>query len=184
MMVVRTSLGDGCKRNRYRSTAPMPMPPMPLPPVPKPTVNFFTSAVLLFIGSFGGTHLTAMVAPYSQFSGLVGFLMFPMAFLTSMRLWPWVDDWLEGVWAFVDRARRSQKMLPGRVRGAISSCTFVFTSVLASILSGLILTPPAMQVMVEPGYKMLMTAGTIYGVICWVLIQLGYLQRGDVYPTD
>ncbi|MEA5462759.1 hypothetical protein [Leptothoe sp. PORK10 BA2] len=157
---------------------------MTFSPVPKPTVNFFTSAILLFIGSFGGTHLTAVVAPYSQFSGLVGFLMFPIAFLTGMRLWLWVDLRIEDCRSFVTKARHSQKKAPGRFRGAISSFAFVLTSVLVSMLSGLILTPPAMQVVVDPGYKMLITGGTIYGIICWALIQLGYLQYGDGYPTD
>lgn len=41
-----------------------------------------------------------------------------------------------------------------------------------------------MQAVVEPGYKILMTAGVAYGVICWLLIQLGYLQQANVYPGD
>ncbi|MEO0396051.1 MAG: hypothetical protein AAF243_08715 [Cyanobacteria bacterium P01_A01_bin.137] len=153
-------------------------------PASKPTVNFFTSAILLFGGSFGGTHLTAMVAPYSQFSGLVGFLMFPIAFLSGMRLWPWVDVLMANVRSFFTRVRRSKKTVPRRSRGIIGSLAFVLTSVLTSILSGLILTPPSMQVVVEPGYRILIPAGMVYGVICWLLIQLGYLQPADAYPGD
>ena len=153
-------------------------------PASKPTVNFFTSAVLLFGGSFGGTHLTAMVAPYSQFSGIVGFLMFPVAFLSGMRLWSWVDVLMAGLRSFVARVRHSKNNVPKRSRGIIGSFAFVLTSVLTSIVSGLILTPPSMQVVVEPGYRILIPAGMLYGVICWLLIQLGYLQQADVYPGD
>lgn len=150
---------------------------------PKPTVNFFTSATLLFGGSFGGTHLTAIVAPYSQLSGLVGFLMFPIAFIAGMRLWPWVGLLIENTYLQWNKAKRAKKTAQ-RSHRIVSSFTFVLTSIATSLLSGLILTPPAMQAVVEPGYKILMTAGAVYGVICWLLIQLGYLQQAHVYPGD
>lgn len=153
-------------------------------PAPRPTANFFTSAILLFGGSFAGTHLTALVAPYSQFSGLVGFLMFPIAFITGMRLWPWVSLLLESTCTLLDKVRRCQKSAHRRSQRVISSFAFVLTSITTSTLSGLILTPPPMQAVVDPGYKILITAGTIYGVICWLLIQLGYLQQANVYPGD
>ena len=157
---------------------------MPSSPAPRPTVNFFTSALLLFGGSFGGTHLTALVAPYSQWSGIVGFLMFPIAFIAGMRLWPWVDVLIEGVCSLSNRFKRSKKAPSRYSKRMLGSFTFIVTSVTTSILSGLILTPPAMQVVVDPGYKILITAGTIYGAICWLLIQLGYLQHADIYPKD
>lgn len=157
---------------------------MPSSPTPRPTVNFFTSAILLFGGSFGGTHLTALVAPYSQFSGLVGFLMFPVAFIAGMRLWPWVGQQLETVRALLTRARRSKPPTSRRFLSMIGSLAFVLTSITASLLAGIILTPPAMQAVADPGYNILLSAGAVYGAICWILIQLGYLQPADVYPED
>ncbi|MBT9313809.1 hypothetical protein [Leptothoe spongobia] len=153
-------------------------------PAPKSTVNFFTSAILLFGGSFGGTHLTALVAPYSHLSGLVGFLMFPIAFISGMQLWPWAGMALDNIRTLVRQVKRSKQPKTRRSPEAISSFTFILTSVATSLLAGVILTPPAMQTVVEPGYKILITAGTIYGVICWILIQLGYLRHADVYSGD
>lgn len=153
-------------------------------PTPKPTVNFFTSAILLFGGSFGGTHLTALIAPYSQFSGLVGFLMFPIAFIAGMQLWPWVGIVLDQAQSLLTRVKRSRQGASSRSSNVIGSFAFVLTSIASSLLAGLILTPPAMQAVVDPGYKILMTAGTLYGALCWLLIQLGYLQHADVYPGD
>lgn len=153
---------------------------MPLSPAPKTTVSFFTSAVLLFGGSFGGTHLTAMVAPYSQLSGLVGFFMFPMAFMASMRLWSWVNAILTSGLPFSQWVKNTNKPIPRFIQRIIGACTFVLTSIIISVLSGLILTPPAMQIAVDPGYNILIPAGTLYGVLCWILIQLGYLQQADV----
>ena len=153
-------------------------------PAPKPTVNFFTSAILLFGGSFGGTHLTALIAPYSQLSGLVGFLMFPIAFIAGMHLWPWVDIVIVRLQSFLTRVKRSRQNASRRSSNIMGSFAFVLTSVASSLLAGLILTPPAMQAVVDPGYKILMTAGTLYGALCWLLIQLGYLQHADVYPGD
>lgn len=153
-------------------------------PAPRPTVNFFTSALLLFGGSFGGTHLTALVAPYSQLSGLVGFLMFPIAFISGMQLWPWAGIVLGNIQPLLKRAKHSKKPTSQRSSEVISSFTFVLTSIATSLLAGAILTPPAMQTVVDPGYKILITAGTLYGAICWILIQLGYLQHADVYPGD
>ncbi len=148
-------------------------------PVSRPTVNFFTSALLLFSGSFGGTHLTALVAPYSQLSGLVGFLMFPIAFITGMQLWPRAGSLIENCRSALSRARRTQKTKPGHYQQVVSSLIFVLTSIAVSALSGLILTPPSMQSVVDPGYKILIPAGVIYGITCWLLIQLGYLQSAD-----
>lgn len=153
---------------------------MPSSPTSRRTVNFFSSAILLFSGSFGGTHLTAMVAPYSQLSGLVGFLMFPIAFVAGMQLWPWASS-LAAKASLPSQQTRAAKTSTIRQR-IIGSLTFVLTSVLISIVSGLILTPPAMQVVVDPGYRILIPAGIIYGVICWIFIQLGYLQQTDAYP--
>ncbi|WP_152532123.1 hypothetical protein [Leptolyngbya sp. Heron Island J] len=153
-------------------------------PTPRPTVNFFTSATLLFGGSFSGTHLTALVAPHSQWSGLVGFFMFPVAFIAGMRLWPWVEVLIESFRSLFTKVRFAPKPGTRRAKRIISSFSFIITSVATSTLSGLILTPPAMQVVVDPGYKILISAGIVYGVICWVLIQLGYLQHADVYPSD
>ena len=153
-------------------------------PAPKPTVNFFTSAILLFGGSFGGTHLTATVAPHSQWSGVIGFLMFPAAFMAGMRLWPQTNLLMNQICSFPQRFKRSHQVPAKISRRGIGSFTFVLTSIATSTLSGLILTPPAMQVVVDPGYRILITAGAIYGVICWLLIQLGYLQQADIYPKD
>ncbi|MEM9804575.1 MAG: hypothetical protein AAF959_04795 [Cyanobacteria bacterium P01_D01_bin.56] len=155
---------------------------MPPSPTPRPTANFFSSATLLFGGSFSGTHLTALVAPYSQLSGLVGFLMFPIAFIASMQLWPWVSS-LVAKSPLTSRQARPPKTSKTKQR-IIESFTFVLTSVIISIVSGLILTPPAMQVVVDPGYRILIPAGTIYGIICWVFIQLGYLQQTGIAPRD
>lgn len=155
---------------------------MPPSPPLKPTANFFSSATLLFGGSFGGTHLTALVAPYSQLSGLVGFLMFPIAFIASMQLWPWMSSLIAKA-PLLSRQPRQAKTSTTKQR-MIGSFTFVLTSVLISIVSGLILTPPAMQVVVDPGYRILIPAGIIYGIICWVFIQLGYLQQTGVFPKD
>lgn len=149
-------------------------------PPRKPTVNFFTSAILLFGGSFGGTHLTAIVAPYSQFNGLVGFLMFPIAFMAGMQLWPWVCSGLDQIRSLLKRAKQSKSSAPQGAQRIISSFTFVLTSIAASGIAGLILTPPSMQVVVDPGYRILIPAGAVYGVLCWVLIQLGYLHHADV----
>lgn len=157
---------------------------MSLPSTPRPTVNFFTSATLLFGGSFSGTHLTALVAPYSQWSGLVGFFMFPFAFITGMRLWLWIEVLVDNLRSFLTQVRLAPKLVTRRAKRVISSFSFIITSVATAILSGLILTPPAMQVVVDPGYKILISAGAVYGAICWVLIQLGYLQHADVYPSD
>ncbi|MEM9264676.1 MAG: hypothetical protein AAGA46_04055 [Cyanobacteria bacterium P01_F01_bin.13] len=157
---------------------------MSLSPVPRPTVNFFTSALLLFSGSFGGTHLTALVAPYSQLSGLVGFLMFPVAFIAGMQLWPWTGSLIENCRSIFTRAKKIRKTTPGRFQQVISSFAFVLTSIATSLLAGIILTPPAMQSVVDPGYRILIPAGVIYGVVCWSLIQLGYLQHADIYPKD
>ncbi|EKV03733.1 hypothetical protein Lepto7375DRAFT_6044 [Leptolyngbya sp. PCC 7375] len=153
-------------------------------PAPKPTANFFTSALLLFGGSFGGTHLTALVAPYSQWSGVVGFLMFPIAFMTGMQMWPWIDRRVERIRSIPNRVRKIKPIASRRSKGVIGPWSFVITSIATSILSGLILTPPAMQIVVDPGYRVLITAGAIYGIICWILIQLGYLQQANVYPKD
>ncbi|MBE9065786.1 hypothetical protein IQ260_03870 [Leptolyngbya cf. ectocarpi LEGE 11479] len=149
-------------------------------PPSKPTVNFFTSAILLFCGSFGGTHLTAIVAPYSQFNGLVGFLMFPIAFMAGMRLWPWACSVLSNSRSLLKRAKQSKNSAPRGVQRVISSFTFVLTSIAAAGIAGLILTPPSMQVVVDPGYRILIPAGAVYGVLCWLLIQLGYLHHADV----
>lgn len=157
---------------------------MPLSPLRRRTVNFFSSATLLFGGSFGGTHLTAMVAPYSDWNGLVGFLMFPIAFIASMRLWPRVTDLVEKRLASSKLVQPPKKPIPKYFHRTIGSLTFVLVSVLISILSGLILTPPAMQIAVDPGYNILIPAGTMYGVICWIFIQLGYLHQVDIYPRD
>ncbi|MEM1255909.1 MAG: hypothetical protein AAGI69_26005 [Cyanobacteria bacterium P01_H01_bin.21] len=153
-------------------------------PSPRPTVNFFTSALLLFGGSFGGTHLTATVAPYSQWSGVVGFLMFPTAFMAGMRLWPQTNLLMNKIRSLPKRIKRSYQVPTKTSRRGIGSFTFVFTSITTSTLAGLILTPPAMQAIFDPGYRVLITAGALYGVICWVLVQLGYLQQADVYPKD
>lgn len=146
-------------------------------PAPKTTVNFFTSAILLFGGSFGGTHLTAVVAPYSQLSGLVGFLMFPIAFIAGMQLWPWASLLIENSLSLLTRRKRTPTSIPKRPLKVASSLTFILTSIMAAVLSGSILTPPSLQVAVDPGYRTLITAGATYGVICWLLIQLGYLQQ-------
>ena len=151
---------------------------------PRPTVNFFTSAILLFGGSFGGIHLTSAVAPYSQWSGLVGFLMFPTAFMAGMRLWPQTNELMAKLRSLLNRVKRSRQPRTQGSRRGIGSFTFVLTSVTTSTLSGLILTPPAMQAIFDPGYKILIPAGASYGVICWILIQLGYLQQADIYPKD
>ena len=148
-------------------------------PAPKQTVNFFTSATLLFGGSFGGTHLTAAVAPYSEWSGLVGFLMFPIAFLAGMQLWPRAGSLMNGSRSLLKRAQYSKRQASQGIQRFVSSLIFVLTSIAVSALAGLILTPPSMQVVVDPGYKILIPAGTVYGAICWVLIQLGYLQHAD-----
>ncbi|MEM8610896.1 MAG: hypothetical protein AAGF93_02680 [Cyanobacteria bacterium P01_H01_bin.105] len=140
--------------------------------------------MLLFGGSFGGTHLTALVAPYSQWSGVVGFFMFPVAFIAGMRLWPWADSLIEGIRSLPNRIKRSKRAPTRRGKRVLGSFAFVVTSITTSTLSGLILTPPAMQVVVDPGYKILISAGTAYGVICWLLIQLGYLQQAHIYPND
>lgn len=153
-------------------------------PTPRPTVNFFTTAILLFGGSFGGTHLTALVAPYSQWSGLVGFFMFPIAFIAGMQLWPWIDIAIDRFRSLLNQVNFLKRLATGRTKRVISSFSFIVTSVATSILSGVILTPPAMQIVVDPGYRILITAGVIYGFICWILIQLGYLQRADIYPSD
>ncbi len=155
---------------------------MPSSPIPKPTANFFSSATLLFGGSFGGTHLTALVAPYSQLSGLVGFLMFPIAFIASMQLWPWVSSLVAKV-PFLSRQAQHNKIAMTRHR-MIGSFTFVLMSVIISVMSGLILTPPAMQIVVDPGYRILIPAGIIYGIVCWAFIQLGYLQQANVAHRD
>ncbi|MEM1239251.1 MAG: hypothetical protein AAGI45_05360 [Cyanobacteria bacterium P01_H01_bin.26] len=152
---------------------------MPLSPVPKPTVNFFTSSVLIFGGSFSGIHLTDLVAPYSQWSDPVGFLMFPIAFLTGMQLWPRVGRLIQSS-SRLQPTKHPKKMTP------VSGGAFIFllTSVAASSLSGLIMTPPSMEAIVDPGYKTLIAAGILYGAICWSLSQLGYLQCDDTYPKD
>ncbi|MEM6253964.1 MAG: hypothetical protein AAF821_13680 [Cyanobacteria bacterium P01_D01_bin.156] len=103
--------------------------------------------------------------------------MFPLAFIVGMRLWPWVSSLVAKTpWLF-RKAKRAKQSLAGQ--GVISSCTFVLTSVVVSMVSGLILTPPSMQVAIDPGYKILIPAGIIYGMICWVFIQLGYLKQVD-----
>ena len=110
--------------------------------------------------------------------------MFPIAFIAGMRLWPWVDIFIESFRSLLNQVKFAQKLATGRTKRVISSFSFIVTSVVTSTVSGLILTPPAMQIVVDPGYRILITAGIIYGVICWVLIQLGYLQRADIYPSD
>lgn len=153
---------------------------MRLSPLRRRTVNFFSSATLLFGGSFGGTHLTAMVAPYSDWNGLVGFLMFPTAFIASMRLWPFITALWAKHLASSKTIQSSKKAIPKYIQRIIGSLTFVVVSILISILAGLILTPPAMQIAVDPGYNILIPAGTMYGVVCWIFIQLGYLQQIDI----
>ena len=140
--------------------------------------------MLLFGGSFGGTHLTELVAPYSQWSGIVGFFMFPIAFIAGMRLWPWADSVVDGIRSLLNRIKRSKRTPARQGRRVFGSFAFIVTSITTSTLSGLILTPPAMQVVVDPGYKILISAGTLYGVVCWLLIQLGYLQQANIYPSD
>ncbi len=110
--------------------------------------------------------------------------MFPVAFITGMRLWPWVDVRLESVQSLLNQAKHSSKITTKRVKRVIGSFSFVVTSVITSILSGMILTPPAMQIAVDPEYKILITAGAVYGAICWVLIQLGYLQQATLHSKD
>ena len=152
---------------------------MPLSPVPKPTVNFFTSSVLIFGGSFSGIHLTDLVAPYSQWSGPVGLLMFPIAFVTGMQLWSRIGRLIQS-FSRLQPTKRQKEMTP------VSGGAFVFllTPVAAASLSGLILTPPSMGAVVDPGYKILIAAGILYGAICWLLIQLGYLQYADTYTKE
>lgn len=125
-----------------------------------------------------------MVAPYSQLSGLVGFLMFPIAFIAGMRLWPRVNILIDNARSLLTRFKHSRSTQARQPSNVISSFAFVLTSVASSLLAGLILTPPSMQSAVDPGYKVLMTAGSLYGALCWILIQLGYLQHADVYPGD
>ena len=150
---------------------------MPSSPPPKPTVNFFTSAILLFGGSFGGTHLTALAAPYSQWSGLVGFLMFPIAFVAGMQLWPRVSLLIEGCHSLFRRTQHTPtSKYSRRVTG---SFTFILTSLATSAVACLILAPPSIHFELYPGcQKILIIAGAIYGAVCWVLIQLGYLAQG------
>ena len=152
---------------------------MPSSPAPKHTINFFTSATLLFGGSFGGTHLTAVVAPYSEWSGLVGFLMFPIAFVVGMQLWPRTCAFIGGGRSLLKRAKDSKRTASREIQRFVSSLIFILTSIAVSVLAGLILTPPSMQVVVDPGYKILIPAGTVYGAVCWIFIQLGYLQHAD-----
>ncbi|NEQ50185.1 MAG: hypothetical protein F6K11_08650 [Leptolyngbya sp. SIO3F4] len=152
-------------------------------PTPRPTVNFFTSAILLFGGSFSGTHLTALIAPYSQLHGLVGFLMFPIAFIAGMQLWPWVGTAISNTRLPLIRKNIEQNSSQ-RSLDIISSFSFVLTSLASSLLAGIILTPPAIQTAVDPSYEILVTAGSLYGILCWVLIQLGYLQQANIYPKD
>lgn len=136
--------------------------------------------MLLFGGSFGGTHLTAFVAAHSELSGLVGFLMFPIAFLAGMRLWPLADVLLEKIRRLLTQTKLTANIIPRYFTRIIGSFSFVVTSVITCIIAGLILTPPAMQIVVDPGYRVLITAGTVYGIICWILTQLGYLRHADV----
>ena len=110
--------------------------------------------------------------------------MFPFAFITGMRLWLWIEVLVDNLRSFLTQVRLAPKLVTRRAKRVISSFSFIITSVATAILSGLILTPPAMQVVVDPGYKILISAGAVYGAICWVLIQLGYLQHADVYPSD
>ena len=84
---------------------------MPLSPVPKPTVNFFTSSVLIFGGSFSGIHLTDLVAPYSQWSGPVGLLMFPIAFVTGMQLWSRIGRLIQS-FSRLQPTKRQKEMTP------------------------------------------------------------------------
>lgn len=177
-MVFRTWLQGGRKHNQMLWVPYFPGV-IPLSPTSKPTINFFTSAILLFGGSFSGTHLTNMVAPYSQWSGLVGFLMFPIAFMASMQLWSYVSRLVARVAYHSKPGRNIRKTTPLPYHRTLGAITFVLTSIAISILSGPILTPPAMQIAVDPGYKMLIPAGAMYGIICWICIQLGYLQQAD-----
>lgn len=105
--------------------------------------------------------------------------MFPIAFIAGMQLWPRAGSLMSGGRSLLERAKYSKRRASLGIQRFISSLIFVLTSIAVSVLAGLILTPPSMQVVVDPGYRILIPAGTVYGGLCWVLIQLGYLQHAD-----
>ncbi len=110
--------------------------------------------------------------------------MFPVAFVVGMRLWPWVDDLMERTHTLLTQTKLITNLIPSYSSRIIGSCSFVATSVITSCFAGLILTPPAMQIVIDPSYKTFIAAGAAYGAICWLLIQLGYLQQTRIYPKD
>jgi len=139
--------------------------------VRKSTLTSFVLSGSLFLGgALGGVALTAALAPGSALSMLIGLCTLPFAFLTGMGLWlvMALPSDIKGSFGRQGSGINPGAQSPARP-GAIA---LLFTALGSSAIAGLALA----FLSGWPAIVFLMIlAGLVYGVTCWLLARAGWL---------
>jgi hypothetical protein len=156
-------------------------------PVQRPaSITIPIMMVLFFGGGVAGIALAKAIAPQSAVGVVAGFLMLPAAFIAGFYTWLGIALF-DALVKFVRRGR--PRAAPSAATGPPApalavppgSLGFLFTSLLISLMVGLVLAFLSTKMASSMALAAVVLAGTGYGMLCWILARSGYLPfpEGD-----
>lgn len=142
--------------------------------------------LLFFGGGAAGLALAKAIAPQSAVGVVAGFLMLPAAFIAGFYTWLGIALF-DALIKFLRRGR--PRAAPSAATGPPAhalavppgSMGFLFTSLLISLMVGLVLAFLSTRMASSMALAAVVVAGAGYGVLCWMLARSGYLPfpEGD-----